>query len=199
LEGIDGAGKSTQQQRLAALLRGRGHSVVTTSEPTRGIHGRRIRGEARAGRRPPPEEELRWFVDDRREHVASVLVPALEAGQVVLSDRYYLSTVAYQGARGLDPERLLRQAEAEFPVPDLALLFWIDPTLGIERVRDRGGVAEAAFETVEVLSGVATVFAALQVPYLVCIDATGDAATVAERVRRVVDARLPALAGPERT
>jgi len=126
-EGIDGAGKSTQLARLAAALRAQGRSVVETREPTDGPWGRRIRAMARAGERVAPAEELRWFVEDRREHVAQVIRPAIAAGAVVLTDRYFLSTVAYQGARGLDPERLLAEAEAEFPLPDLALVLDVDP------------------------------------------------------------------------
>lgn len=193
LEGIDGAGKSTQIDLLASALRARGHTVATTFEPTRGSYGRRIRQEARAGRRRPPEEELAWFVADRRQHVADVVAPGLAAGQIVLTDRYFFSTVAYQGARGLDPERLLREAEAEFPIPDLAVLLWVEPSQGLARVRQRGGSSEAAFEEPEVLAGVAQVFASLTRPYLIRIDATGSTAEVHERLIGVVDDRLPAL------
>ena len=172
---------------------------MTTAEPTRGTWGRRIRDEARAGRRPPPEEELAWFLADRREHVAEVVAPALAAGQVVLTDRYFLSTVAYQGARGLHPESLLRRAEAEFPIPDLALLFWIDPAAGLRRVRARPGLDEAAFEEAEVLAAVAVVFDALDRPYLVRVDATGSPAQVHQRVMAIVADRLPSLVTPPLT
>jgi dTMP kinase len=120
----------------------------------------------------------------------------LDAGQVVLTDRYYLSTVAYQGARGFDPQRLLRDAEAEFPNPDLALLFWVAPAIGLKRARDRGGVGEAAFEEAGVLSAVAEVFSALETPYLVRVDAAGDPDRVHQRVLEIVAERLPALGGP---
>ena len=106
-EGIDGSGKSTQLVALEAALRADGRDVVSTREPTDGSWGRRIRAMARSGARVEAAEELRWFVEDRREHVASLIRPALAAGRVVLTDRYYLSTVAYQGARGLDPQQLL--------------------------------------------------------------------------------------------
>ena len=128
-EGLDGSGKSTQLERQAARLRAAGHDVVATREPTPGPNGRRIRELAAAGERAPAPDELALFVADRREHVAEVIAPALARGALVLTDRYFLSTVAYQGARGLDPERLLRESEAEFPLPDLALLFDLDPPL----------------------------------------------------------------------
>ena len=189
-EGLDGSGKSTQLERLAAALRLRGVPVLATKEPTDGPWGRRIRAMARSGERVSREEELRWFVEDRREHAARELAPALAAGQIVLCDRYYLSTVAYQGARGFDPQALLADAEAEFPLPDLALVFEIDPARGLARVAMRGGVAEPAFEEIEYLAEVAAVFHALDRPYLVRVDASGDVDTVERSVRAIVAERL---------
>lgn len=169
-EGIDGAGKSTQLRRLAARLRAAGRSVVETREPTGGPWGRRIRAMARSGERVAPAEELRWFVEDRREHVAAVIRPGVASGAIVLSDRYFLSTVAYQGARGLDPARLLAEAEAEFPLPDLAIVLDVDPGAGLARVAARGGVAEPAFEDGAFLARVVEVFRGLARPYVVHVD-----------------------------
>ena len=188
-EGVDGGGKSTQVALLADELRRRGVDPLVTKEPTDGAWGRRIRAMARSGERVAAEEELRWFLEDRREHVATELAPALDAGRVVLCDRYTLSTVAYQGARGLDPAALLATAEAEFPLPDLALLFEVDPAAGLARVAARGGVAEPAFEEVEYLSRVAAVFRSLDRPYIVRIDASRDVARVAAAVRTSFDRR----------
>lgn len=190
LEGVDGSGKSTQLRLLAEQLRANDVAHVVTKEPTDGVWGSKIRAMARSGDLVAPDEELRWFLEDRREHVATVLRPGIEAGQLVLSDRYTLSTVAYQGARGLDPQRLLAQAEAEFPLPDLALLFELDADVGLARVRARGEVAEPAFEEAAFLSRVAAVFRALDRPYLARIDASGSIETVAQRVRATLRARL---------
>jgi len=189
-EGVDGSGKSTQLRRLAETLRARGVDPLVTKEPTDGEWGRRIRAMARSGERVAREEELRWFIEDRREHVATELAPALAAGRMVLCDRYYLSTVAYQGARGFDPATLLADAEAEFPHPDLALLFVVDPAAGLARVAARGGVAEPAFEDGAYLKRVAAVFAAIDRPYIARIDAAGDADAIAAAVDRVVRARI---------
>ena len=65
------------------------------------------------------------------DHVRELIRPALAEGRIVLCDRYYLSTVAYQGARGLDAAAILRKSEAEFPVPDVVLLLEIDPAAGL--------------------------------------------------------------------
>jgi len=189
-EGVDGSGKSTQVRLLADALR-EGHIAhVVTKEPTDGVWGRKIRAMARSGELVAPEEELRWFLEDRREHVAEVLRPGLAAGQIVLSDRYTLSTVAYQGARGLDPQQLLAQAEAEFPLPDLALIFDLDPDAGLARVRARGDAAEPAFEEAAFLAHVAALFRALDRPYLARIDARGTVEAVAHRVRATLRERL---------
>jgi dTMP kinase len=152
--------------------------VVATREPTDGPWGRRIREMARSGETVAPEQELRWFVEDRREHVARVIAPGLDAGKLVLTDRYFLSTVAYQGARGLDWRAILADAEAEFPVPDLALLFEIDPAVGLARARGRPGAAEPSFEDGDFLARVAAVYAAVERPWLVRLDAARDAGAV---------------------
>lgn len=179
LEGLDGSGKTTQLPALVAALRAAGRDVVPTREPTGGPHGRRIREMARSGHLVAPDVELRWFCEDRREHVAQVIAPALAAGRTVVTDRYYLSTVAYQGARGLDWRGVLAESEREFPIPDLALIFEVPPGVGLARVRARGAPAEPAFERAEYLVRVAAIFAAIERDYVVRIDATGAAEAVA--------------------
>ena len=111
-EGLDGSGKSTQLARLAAYLESQGLDVVSTREPTDGAVGRRIRAHARTAEQVPPEQELAWFMQDRTEHVRELIAPALERGAVVLCDRFTLSSVAYQGARGLDFRSILAANEA---------------------------------------------------------------------------------------
>lgn len=189
-EGLDGSGKSTQAARLVAVLREAGHEVVLTREPTDGPHGRRIREMARAGGAVAPEEELRCFVADRREHVARLIRPSLEAGAIVVTDRYFLSTVAYQGARGLDPARLLDESEREFPLPSLALLLEISPSAGLARVGTRHGDSEPLFEDEVFLSRVAAVFASLERPYLVRVDGAAPEETVHRRILALVRERL---------
>ncbi|CAG0955490.1 dTMP kinase [Myxococcaceae bacterium] len=188
-EGLDGSGKSTQLARLAVRLRERGERVVETREPTQGPHGRRIRQLAAEGRRAPPAQELALFVADRREHVASVIEPALRDRCWILCDRYFLSTAAYQGARGLAAEQILAESEAEFPLPALALLFDLAPARCLERVHARGGV-ETAFERLDRLERVAEIFARLERPYLMRIDADASEAEVERRVAAALSERF---------
>ncbi len=189
-EGIDGSGKSTQIALLAAALRKRGCEVENTFEPTNGETGQRIRAMARSGETIDPETELAWFVADRREHVEQVIEPALAAGVWLLTDRYTLSSVAYQGARGLSSDEILRVSEAQFPLPDLALIFEMEVQLGLSRVSARGGVADPGFENQKFLDEVAAVFASLDRAYIERIDAGGEVAAVHARVMAVIDRRF---------
>jgi dTMP kinase len=186
-EGLDGSGKSTQLDLLAAHLRAAGCDVVTTREPTEFPSGQRIREMARSGEDLEPEEELSWFVEDRRVHVDEIIKPALRADRIVLTDRYYLSTVAYQGARGLDYEQILANSEDEFPIPDLVLLLEIDPKVAFERVHTRGSEIEGVFERRDFLSLVASVFDALDCTYIERVPGNGEPtqieAIIADRVR----------------
>lgn len=192
-EGLDGCGKTTQAARLAGRLRRAGCDVVETREPSDGPHGRRIRRRARAGEPVPPAEELAWFVADRREHVEHVIEPALAAGRIVVCDRYTLSSVAYQGAAGLDPEAILEQGEAEFPLPDLVLLLEIDAEAGLARVHGRGSALETLFEERARLARVAEIFHGIDRDYVERIDASAPPDAVHEAVVGCVRRRLGLL------
>lgn len=199
LEGLDGCGKTTQLARLAARLRAAGHAPLMTREPSDGPWGRRIREMAASGKAVDPEEELRWFVEDRREHADRTLRPALAAGRLVLCDRYFLSTVAYQGARGLDWRRILEQSEAEFPLPDLVLLLEIPAEHGLSRVRARGAALETVFEHGAFLEQVAAIFAALDLPYLARVDATARPEVIEAECWELLVGRLGPTLGAPRT
>jgi len=142
---------------------------------------------ARSGERVAPERELQWFVEDRREHVTGVIGPALAEGRVVLTDRYFLSSVAYQGARGLVADEILRQSEAELPLPDLALVFELPVPLALERARARGAI-DPEFERLDFLERVSSIFARLERPYIARIQASGSPPRVQARVRAAYDA-----------
>jgi dTMP kinase len=190
-EGLDGCGKSTQISRLAESLRKAGHDPVVTAEPTQGEYGRRIRAMASGGAPAvAPAEELRWFVEDRREHVAGCIAPALAAGRHVLTDRYFLSTVAYQGANGLDAARILAESEAEFPIPDLVLLLELDVETALARVHTRGARVEGVFEAQGRLERVAQIFRSLERAYITRLDASGNADAVALAIAAEVREQL---------
>jgi dTMP kinase len=185
-EGVDGGGKSTQLRLLAERVRERGLAHVVTGEPTDGVWGRRIRAMARAGLHHSRKSCA--FAEDRREHVAAVLRPGLQRARSC--SRIATTCRRSPIRRGLDPQTLLAQAEAEFPLPDLALIFELDPDAGLARVQARGDAAEPTFEEAGFLARVAAVFRALDRPYLARIDASGPIETVARAVRETVRERL---------
>ena len=169
-EGIDGSGKTTQVRLLAEELRGRGLPVVETREPTDGVYGRKIRELFNNRKAVSREEELALFMDDRREHVETLISPALESGKIVVTDRYYFSTAAYQGAEGLDPEEIIAQNELFAPVPDLVILVVITPDVGTDRVRYGRGEQLNDFERKDALLRVSNVFDAIKREYIVRVD-----------------------------
>lgn len=169
IEGIDGAGKSTLVPVLADFCARENLPCVTSREPTQGPWGRKLRESATRGRLPLAEE-LELFRRDRAEHVESVIAPALRAGQVVILDRYYFSTAAYQGARGADPAEVIRENETFAPRPDLLLLLDLDPAAGLGRVRARGDRPDE-FEHEQELARARAIFRTLDFPGLVRLDA----------------------------
>ena len=135
-EGIDGTGKSTHIGQLRKYLEGKGLEVVQSFEPTRGQWGRMLRDSAVTGRLSV-EDEVELFLKDRREHVETLIAPALARGAWVLLDRYYLSMMAYQGARGVDTS-VIRAANEEFaPVPDAVVWLDIPVSVALERIGSR--------------------------------------------------------------
>src|SRR3954451_9721054 len=156
LEGIDGAGKTTQAHRLVEGVRAMGIPALYSKEPTDGPWGQKIRRSAE-GQRMPMQEELHAFLEDRRQHVRDLLTPALACGVVVVLDRYYFSNAAYQGARGADPAEIIRSNEAFAPVPDLLVFVDTPVDVAMERICARG-IAVTAFERAEALERSAQIF-----------------------------------------
>jgi len=186
-EGIDGTGKSTQINLLQEKLRRLGYSVISTYEPTDGPYGRKIRELFINRSTVSHEEELELFMADRRQHVEEVIRPALDKGQVVLSDRYYLSTVAYQGANGLDPDEILARNKAFAPVPDLALILELEPALGIHRIQNHRQEHPNTFEEESSLNRVAAIFKSLKEEYIRRIDASSSVEAVHQQVMQEVE------------
>lgn len=192
-EGIDGTGKSTQVRLLSETLRAHGCEVVTTFEPTDGPYGKKIRALFTNRASLSRDEELALFMDDRRWHVNELIAPALAAGRIVICDRYYLSTAAYQGAAGLDPERIIADNEIFAPVPDCVLLLEAPVSLGRRRIEESRQETTNDFEKEEGLRKVSAVFSTIQRDYIRRIDASQSIEAVArsvwEQVQPLVAAR----------
>nr|WP_206204919.1 MULTISPECIES: dTMP kinase [unclassified Thermococcus] len=144
LEGIDGAGKSTQAKLLAEWFEKRGYDVVLTKEPTDTAFGKLIRRLVLTGGREgiidgakiSYEAEALLFAADRAEHVKKLIEPSLKAGKVVISDRYFYSSLAYQWARGLDLEWLINLNKFAIR-PDLVILLDLPVKESMKRINGR--------------------------------------------------------------
>ncbi|MDO8480805.1 MAG: dTMP kinase [Nanoarchaeota archaeon] len=141
LDGMDGAGKTSQLTRLHQYLFSKDKRIrlLTTREPTSGQYGKKIR-EMLASQQDPyasSDELFGLYVKDREEHVKTTLLPFLKAVdgnlRIVLCDRYYYSTIAYQHAQGV-PLKKAVMANNNFPKPDLAIILTLPPDLALQRI-----------------------------------------------------------------
>ena len=171
LEGIDGAGKTTLIHWLADRLESIGIFPIVTREPWETPWGRRLRRSFAGPERLSPEEEARLFLEDRAAHARSLIAPALQRGLHVLCDRYYHSTMAYQGARGLDPERIRKENERVAPRPDLVLLLVLPPGTALRRIAEGRGEEPNRFEQGSYLQKVGEIYEGLGDPEIKRLDA----------------------------
>ena len=146
-EGLDGCGKSTQLEKLAEALRGRGIEVVTTREPGGTEIGERIRSVLLDSRTCglDPYSEMALMFASRAQLIAEVILPALEAGSWVLCDRFTDSTEAYQGGGrqlGTKPVLRLHELLCRNLWPDLTIFMDSDVSASVKRARRRNKIAE---------------------------------------------------------
>lgn len=192
-EGIDGTGKSTQIDLLARVLRQQGQDVVLTREPTNGVYGQRIRQLYQARDTVSRQEELDLFLADRREHVTELIAPGLSQGRVILTDRYYFSTAAYQGTVGFDPQTIIRQNEAFAPVPDLVILIQLPPEQAVMRIQRYRHETLNQFEQEDGLRRVAAVFDSLHGDYIRRVDGAQEIEAVHAQIVDQVRSTLALL------
>jgi dTMP kinase len=202
LEGIEGSGKTTQIDHMAACLAGWGYATVVTREPGGTTIGRQIRrvllDPGNAGL--DGAAEMLLYTADRRQHIQEVIAPALAGGKIVICDRYFDATYVYQGvARGVDMS-LLRQLHGMVNgdlMPDITFLLDLDPEVGLARawgqVREGGrSNRETRFEK-EALAFHRKVrdgyldLAHSEPSRFVIIDATGPPETVRQQIAKTLE------------
>ncbi len=173
VEGIDGAGKTSVAALLAQWCGEHGLGCMISKEPTSLKWGQELRASAKSGRLTL-ERELELFALDRKDHVERSIRPALLEGNIVILDRYYWSSAAYQGARGADFLTIVSDNEKFAPRPDLVLLLNIDVDAGLQRIRMRGDQPNS-FEGKAALTRSRQIFLQLaeQSPHAAVIDASG--------------------------
>ena len=184
LEGIDGCGKSTQSKLLLEKLEGEGEKVIILKEPTKRPHGQKLWDVLHGKRKATNEEILELFVLDRIQHVEEKIQPALDDGTMILMDRYYYSSMAYQVAGGIDVEEI-REKHVFAPKPDVVLIFDLPVSIALERVKGHSDADE--FEKEEHLEKVREAYLNLENDPLVrIVDATGTPEEIFENVWRLV-------------
>ena len=142
VEGLDGCGKTTQTKLLVERLKKKGYDAIYTAEPSRGNIGKLIKEYCLHGEtRVSSIVEALLFAADRFEHVEKEVIPALNEGKLVVSDRYVYSSLAYQGADGLDLEWIEKINEHAIR-PDLAVFIDVEPETVIQRLKPRKSVME---------------------------------------------------------
>lgn len=207
MEGIDGCGSTTHAKLLAKSLKSRGPEVLLTCEPSTGPVGGLIRqvlqrrlfvADATGPRNFNWSTMALLFAADRMDHLDATVAPALRSGSVVISDRYDLSSLAYQSVTahtGVDAIPWIRELNAQALRPDLTLVIDVPAEVAEERRRNRGGVEEL-FEAREIQARLATVYAKAEalVPNdrVLHVSGVGAVQDVAARVFETVLSAAPA-------
>jgi dTMP kinase len=186
VEGLDGCGKTTQAKLLVRRLRRR-YDAVYTAEPSKGRIGTFIKKYCLHGaKRGSSIVEALLFAADRVEHVENEVLPALQKGRIVVSDRYVYSSLAYQGAAGLDVEWIEKLNEHAIR-PDLAIFIDVEPETVVQRLKPKKSVMEN-LETQRKVREVYIEF--VEKGELVEIDGDGSKKEVAENILSVVSSFL---------
>ncbi len=188
IEGIDGAGNTTNSTLLAQWLEEKGYKVLLTKEPTKSDIGLLIRKFLKDKRLPPAVDAL-LYAADRTLHLEVEVKPALEKGFIVVSDRYLESSIAYQTAQGLDV-KWIEEINRFAVKPDLTFILDVDPEVACKRKR---GFGKEKFEKKEFLKRVRELFLkrAREKGYFV-VDASKPVNEVQEEIRRKVEEYLRA-------
>jgi len=159
IEGIDGAGKTTQSKILVDRLTKEGYPVIGLHEPTGGRWGRKIKELAKNGRhKTKPETEVELFYLDRLEDVKKNITPALKSKKIVIMDRFYFSSAAYQGARGLSPDSIEKKNMKIAPIPSITIILDLEPEVALKRIRDKRNEMPNHFERKKYLEKVRRIF-----------------------------------------
>ena len=197
IEGGDGSGKTTQIKRISAALADDGYHVESTREPGGTELGTKIRSVLFDSDPPSPRTEALLFAADRAHHVASLVDPSLDAGNIVITDRYIDSTIAYQSAgRSFDEKTILALSRwaTQGLVPNLTIVLDIEPEVAAERMGKRGDSNYLDQENQQFHQRVRQTYlsrAHKELDRYVVLDASVDADELTEQILAAIRARLP--------
>ncbi|MEN8153872.1 MAG: dTMP kinase [Acidobacteriota bacterium] len=177
-EGIDGSGKTTISKLFFDHLIKMKLKVSWFREPSDSKWGQKIRELADTKSSIPINEELNYFIMDRKWDVEKNIIPALNRGEIVILDRYYFSTACYQGARGLDIKKIISMNTEFAPEHDLLFLIDVDVDTAMTRIK-KGRIAEAKlFEKKDFLKKVRQNYLNLDIKNIKIIDGRNEINTV---------------------
>ena len=206
-EGVDGSGKTSQIHGLAERMRAEGLPVTVTREPGGSVGAEEIRSLLLKGEadRWSPETEILLFTAARRDHLEKTVWPALEAGEIVLCDRFVDTTRAYQGLKGPDQRAMVENLHASMIgiLPDLTVLLDIDPDVALARSIGRLASVGSGEDRMEKkglafqhsLRAAYLEIAANEPRRVMVVSALGSPEEVASRIWRAVRERMPVTAG----
>jgi len=141
IDGIDGCGKTLHSRSLCMDLREMNYDVRYTAEPSQGFIGKFIRQKILLEQKIPPETEVLLFAADRFSHLQYEVLPLLKAGRIVVSDRYFYASLAYQGAQGVSLD-WIRKVNYFALKPDVAIYLDVPAEVGLSRIRRQRSVLE---------------------------------------------------------
>jgi len=195
LEGIDGSGKTTQAKRLVKRLTEKGFNAVFFKEPSAGQWGRRLKEKARHQDGLTPEQEFELFQKDREENVELNIKPALKKKMMVVLDRYYFSTMAYQGAKGIDIKEIKDRNDKIAVPPDMVIILDVSAETGLNRIKERKK-RDRLFEREDYLRKVRKIFKSFSGENIVHLDGRERRESLYIKIEKMVMDRITELLAP---
>lgn len=191
-EGIDGSGKTTVSKKLLDFLNENGHITLWFREPGDSPWGKKIRELANLEESIPKEEELNYFLEDRKWNVETNITPALKRGESVIVDRYYFSSACYQGARdGFDMWDIIKRNRVFAPEPEITFIIDVDVDTALTRIRGSRDVEAKLFEKKDFLHKVrANYLRLIDDPRVFLIDGSGTPDAVFAETRDTLLKRM---------
>ncbi|WP_300369772.1 dTMP kinase [Brachyspira sp.] len=184
LEGIDGSGKSSSGIMLTDTLNNMGIKSIYSFEPTHAYYGSKLR-ENMFSKDLKPEEELSLFIADRKEHIKHMIKPAVDDGYFIILDRYMHSSMAYQGAKGIDVEYIFNLHKDFIISPDIEFIFHLPIDAALDRIMKKRGFVDR-FENKNYLEEVDKIFSSFNDSYIHHIDASKDEKSINDELLNIM-------------
>lgn len=185
IEGIDGSGKSTCAKNLAEKLNSINIKTIYTFEPTHSHYGAKLR-DGMLSEDLDAEEELLLFVKDRKEHIEYMIKPALEEDYFIILDRYFYSSIAYQGAKGIDINLIINMHKDFIIKPDIVFIFHLPIDIALNRIISKRGIADR-FENETYLKKVDKIFHSFNEPFIYHIDTDKDIKIINDELFNILE------------